>query len=883
MMQYHQPMPARHRQAPERIASPHSDAPHVPNDCKVVKLLGQGSFGKVWLVRGRLSSVERPASPIAALSEAKEDTLFVAKTVKLSGSEAERKQALREVQVHASLDHPNIVRLLSYSTVDTQPATAQHHQPHFRRRPRTPDSEMTLFLEYADGGDLSSMMEQRQRGRSSTAPLSEQYILDYLVQIAMALDYVHAKHILHRDIKAENVFLTKSGMVKLGDFGVARQLDYTRQRAFTQVGTPYYLSPEVCDGKPYDSGSDMWSVGVMLYYLMFNKFPFDGQGLRQLMANIVGRPVQVSRFRNSYSSKLTDVLRSLLSKRSSQRPSASDLLKHPLLVAHMRLMCTRSNLDSDLRDALKKQLASMPVTVTAERSTPRASPRMEPAKMMDMAALLCHQYASQTPRSAVAGIVQPKKQLKIKKKNKNKNKKKVFKGADEHSRVVRSELAKLRQQVRKQTISRGLSKGNLEIEIFVPEDDSPVAAGNQTPEVRSVPNSARHMRNRSNSGPKTSRPSSGGRQNARAALQRLAAHKQYQSPREAVVEKSTPRVHVLHQKRAQEQEQMSDIAKAHLEYQEHCRQIRERMMKRESSSDAGDERMPGVSGRPAAHHNRNRTPSPRLLSQDIAKIGSAENITSQDSDNDNGKDKHSVYDYQPAASPRIEKVAAGSQQSAIKQAGYDYFIECQRMKERVKKRMEADRLGLAQPIKDEPCEAVAPEPKAHGYVRPRVDVPPQVRIAFEEPERSFDDTAVSIATDTAQFSHADVDLDESTDSVSRVVDSIEFKKTGELFAHSGTAFHPPGIKTADSRTFRLEALRNFLEQNVDGSRLCTVAQCIRDQLHCKETGGKFAGSPRGCKIDSSVAIHELDSSERQYFDLVVQLVAHEEHLAQIAY
>ena len=70
---------------------------------------------------------------------------------------------------------------------------------------------------------------------------------------------------LHRDIKGQNIFLKQNGMIKLGDFGIARVLSNTIDKARTMVGTPYYLSPEIIENKPYNFKSDVWSVGVLLY------------------------------------------------------------------------------------------------------------------------------------------------------------------------------------------------------------------------------------------------------------------------------------------------------------------------------------------------------------------------------------------------------------------------------------------------------------------------------------------------------------------------------------------------------------------------------------------------------------------------------------------
>ena len=96
----------------------------------------------------------------------------------------------------------------------------------------------SILMEYADGGDLNGLVK---RCKESGKTLSEDEILGYFVQICLGLKHIHEQHIVHRDLKSQNVFLTSNGIVKLGDFGIAKNLGSTEQMAKTQIGTPYYL------------------------------------------------------------------------------------------------------------------------------------------------------------------------------------------------------------------------------------------------------------------------------------------------------------------------------------------------------------------------------------------------------------------------------------------------------------------------------------------------------------------------------------------------------------------------------------------------------------------------------------------------------------------
>ncbi len=100
--------------------------------------------------------------------------------------------------------------------------------------------------------------------------------MEIFCQVCMAVQSVHNEKILHRDIKSHNVFMTKDMQIKLGDFGVAKILESSAQRAETIIGTPHYYSPEMCKGLNYDYKSDIWALGVLLYEICALEHPFKG-------------------------------------------------------------------------------------------------------------------------------------------------------------------------------------------------------------------------------------------------------------------------------------------------------------------------------------------------------------------------------------------------------------------------------------------------------------------------------------------------------------------------------------------------------------------------------------------------------------------------------
>ena len=184
-------------------------------------------------------------------------------------------------------------------------------------------------MDYADGGDLS-MKIREQNGKF----FPENKILDWFTQVCLAIKHIHDRKILHRDIKSQNIFLMKNGQIKLGDFGIAKCLNQTIDKAKTYVGTPYYLSPEIINSQPYDFKSDIWSLGVLLYEMCALKMPFDASNLPQLYIKIINCNYQP--LSNNYSEELKKLVKAMLNETSLKRPNIGEVLNYPIIKSRIR-------------------------------------------------------------------------------------------------------------------------------------------------------------------------------------------------------------------------------------------------------------------------------------------------------------------------------------------------------------------------------------------------------------------------------------------------------------------------------------------------------------------------------------------------------------------
>lgn len=230
---------------------------------------------------------------------------YVIKKLNLrNASSRERRAAEQEAQLLSQLKHPNIVT--------------------YKESWEGGDGLLYIVMGFCEGGDLYRKLKE-QKGQL----LPESQVVEWFVQIAMALQYLHEKHILHRDLKTQNVFLTRTNIIKVGDLGIARVLENHCDMASTLIGTPYYMSPELFSNKPYNYKSDVWALGCCAYEMATLKHAFNAKDMNSLVYRIIEG--KLPPMPKDYSPELAELIRTMLSKRPEERPSVRSILRQPYI------------------------------------------------------------------------------------------------------------------------------------------------------------------------------------------------------------------------------------------------------------------------------------------------------------------------------------------------------------------------------------------------------------------------------------------------------------------------------------------------------------------------------------------------------------------------
>ncbi|KAF6005095.1 Serine/threonine-protein kinase plk1 [Cyanidiococcus yangmingshanensis] len=246
------------------------------------RFLGKGGFAKCY-----------------EMTDARTQRVYAGKIIdKSTVTKLRARQKLRsEIQIHASLRHPHIVRF-----------------EHFFED----EDHVYILLELCDAQSMMELLKRRKR-------LTEPECRYFMMQILDAVEYMHRNRVIHRDIKLGNLFLTGELQIKIGDFGLAAKLEYDNERKRTMCGTPNYIAPEILSGKNGHSYEvDIWSLGVVLYTMLIGKPPFETADVKttykRIKANIYTFPSQVQ-----ISRAARELIVSILNAAPEGRPQLSDI------------------------------------------------------------------------------------------------------------------------------------------------------------------------------------------------------------------------------------------------------------------------------------------------------------------------------------------------------------------------------------------------------------------------------------------------------------------------------------------------------------------------------------------------------------------------------
>uniref|UniRef100_A0A8C2APR3 Ribosomal protein S6 kinase n=1 Tax=Cyprinus carpio TaxID=7962 RepID=A0A8C2APR3_CYPCA len=249
-----------------------------PSQFELLKVLGQGSYGKVFLVRKIKGS---DTGQLYAMKVLKKATLKV----------RDRVRSKMERDILAEVNHPFIVKLhYAFQT----------------------EGKLYLILDFLRGGDLFTRL-------SKEVMFTEEDVKFYLAELALALDHLHSLGIIYRDLKPENILLDEEGHIKITDFGLSKEAIDHDKRAYSFCGTIEYMAPEVVNRRGHTQSADWWSFGVLMFEMLTGSLPFQGKDRKETMALILKAKLGMPQF---LSPEVQSLLRALFKRNPSNRLGA---------------------------------------------------------------------------------------------------------------------------------------------------------------------------------------------------------------------------------------------------------------------------------------------------------------------------------------------------------------------------------------------------------------------------------------------------------------------------------------------------------------------------------------------------------------------------------
>ena len=280
------------------------------------KQLGQGSFGRVFLV---------------SHNETKE--LYALKTIekrKILMTYGKLDNIYDEINIHSKLYHQNIINLYNvYEDEET----------------------INIIMEYAKEGNLYHLIKKEKNG------FSEQKSYEYFIQIINAVYYLHSNNIIHRDIKPENILIGDDNKLKLCDFIWAKKVNLENISTF--CSTMEYMAPEIVGSENYDYSVDIWSLGILLYELLFGHSPFNADSNKNIIFNIKKHELNYDNENKKISNSCKDLIERLLNENPQKRLRIKDILEHPFIKKYSKkaLLYTKKSSTIINEDKINNQLS----------------------------------------------------------------------------------------------------------------------------------------------------------------------------------------------------------------------------------------------------------------------------------------------------------------------------------------------------------------------------------------------------------------------------------------------------------------------------------------------------------------------------------------------
>ena len=270
---------------------------------EILQKLGDGAYSVVYKVRRKIDG-----------------NIYALKKVKLLNlKDKEKQNALNEVRILASVKSTFVI---SYKEAFIEES----------------ESSLCIVMEFADQGDLFQKITQFKK---MGVLIEEVDIWRIFIQMTKGLKALHDLKILHRDMKSANIFLFSDGSAKIGDLNVSKVA--RKGLGYTQTGTPYYASPEVWKDQPYDSKSDIWSLGCITYEMLTLRPPFRAESMEGLYNKVIkGHYPKIG---DRYSSDISEIIKMLLKVNPSDRPTCAQILKHRIIKKRLEFFKSNANFE----------------------------------------------------------------------------------------------------------------------------------------------------------------------------------------------------------------------------------------------------------------------------------------------------------------------------------------------------------------------------------------------------------------------------------------------------------------------------------------------------------------------------------------------------------